>query len=246
MRQITAVKSCLASPIAIIMRSLLVGLLVFFFEKAFIFANFKHFSLTNRKRTARCFVGVCELKRGDLLQVPRTLFVHFGIYLGNNKVAHLMPDILPALSDNKCLIDKVVTNKRLILGVLAKVASIRVDTVQDFAYGGSIIVNRMDNSFKTKPLSNEEVAQRAEKLVGARSYSLLWDNCEHFVTFCRYGFAKSFQTDKFCEIVKKIIRDQRSVLISGALGLALTFCMGIGPYTTLPSFLITFTLWMAS
>ncbi|XP_044155316.1 lecithin retinol acyltransferase-like isoform X1 [Bufo gargarizans] len=228
------------------MKSLLVGLMVFIFEKIFIFANLKKFSLERRKVRARCAIELSTLKRGDLLEVPRTLFVHFGIYLGNNKVAHLMPDILPAISDDECLIGKVVTNKRLILGVLAKVASIRVDTVQDFAYGGSIMVNHMDKSFKTKPLSNEEVAQRAEKLVGATSYSLLWNNCEHFVTYCRFGFPMSFQTDKFCEIVKKIIRDQRSVVISAALGLALTLCVGVGPFTTLPSFLFTFTLWMAS
>uniref|UniRef100_A0A8C5Q4P4 LRAT domain-containing protein n=1 Tax=Leptobrachium leishanense TaxID=445787 RepID=A0A8C5Q4P4_9ANUR len=228
------------------MKSLLVGMMVFLFEKLFVFANFKMFSLTPRKNRIRECFDISFLKRGDLLEVPRTLFIHYGIYLGNNKVAHLMPDILPVLSDNTCLTGKVVTNKRLILGVLAKVASVRVDTVQDFAYGGRMIVNHMDNSFKTKPYANEDVAQRAEKLVGATSYSLLWDNCEHYVTDCRYGTPVSFQTEKFCEMVKNIIRDQRSVLISAALGMASIFCMGLGPSTTLPSFLITFTLWMAS
>ncbi|XP_075469036.1 lecithin retinol acyltransferase-like isoform X1 [Ascaphus truei] len=178
------------------MKTLILGMIVFLFEKLFIFANLKMFSLTTRKNRTRRHGDVCFLKRGDLLEVPRTLFIHFGIYLGNNKVAHLMPDILPALVDDTCSTQKVVTNKRLIMGVLAKVASIRVDSVQDFAYGGSITVNHMDSSFKTKPLSNEEVAQRAEKLVGATSYSLLWNNCEHFVTYCRYGIPVSFQTDK--------------------------------------------------
>ncbi|KAM4709090.1 lecithin retinol acyltransferase-like isoform 1-T1 [Discoglossus pictus] len=231
------------------MKTLAVGMIAFLFEKLFIFCMFSHFklfSLVTTKKRAGQQSNLYLLKRGDLLEVPRTLFVHFGIYLGNNKVAHLMPDILPALSEDTCLIQKVVTNKRLIMGVLAKVASIRVDTVQDFAYGGNIIVNHMDRSFKTKPLSNEEVAQRAEKLVGATSYSLLWDNCEHFVTYCRYGIPVSFQTDKFCEMVKRIIRDQRSVLISAALGMASVLCMGLGPSTILPCFLITFSLWMAS
>lgn len=137
-----------------------------------------------------------SFRRGDLLEVPRTLFVHFGIYLGDNQVAHLIPDILPALSTNKDSIKQVVTNRRLIAGVLAKVASVRVDSVQDFAYGGDIIINHMDHSTGNKPLSGEEVAQRAEKLVGTTSYSLLWDNCEHFVTDCRYGIPLSLQTDK--------------------------------------------------
>ncbi|XP_053316381.1 lecithin retinol acyltransferase-like isoform X2 [Spea bombifrons] len=228
------------------MKSLLVGLIVFLFEKLFILANFKKFSLAKKKNGIRRCFDICYLKRGDLLEVPRTLFVHYGIYLGNNKVAHLMPDILPALSDSTSFIEKVVTNKRLIMGVLAKVASIRVDNVQDFAYGGCIIVNHMDSSFKTSPLPNEEVAQRAEKLVGSTSYSLLWDNCEHFVTYCRYGVPVSFQSEKFCETVKRIIRDQRSVLLSAVLGMVSMLCMGLGICTTLPTFLITFSLWMAS
>lgn len=136
------------------------------------------------------------LQRGDLLEVPRTLFVHFGIYLGENRVAHLMPDILPALTDDRRQIQRVVTNKRLILGVVTKTASIRVDTVEDFAYGGSILVNHMDRLFKDRLLGSEEAARRAEKLVGATAYSLLWNNCEHFVTYCRYGAPVSLQTDK--------------------------------------------------
>ncbi|KAM4810425.1 lecithin retinol acyltransferase-like [Rhinophrynus dorsalis] len=226
------------------MKSSLVDLLLLVLYKILLFS--KLFNMSEEDEQTVNYDDISTFKRGDLLEVPRTLFVHFGIYLGNNKVAHLMPDILPALSDDTCVIRKVVTNKRLIMGVLAKIASIRVDTVQDFAYGGSIIVNHMDNSFNTKPLSNEEVAQRAEKLLGVTSYSLLWNNCEHFVTYCRYGVPVSFQTDKFCETVKRIIRDQRSVLISAASGLVLMLCMGLEPTTILPSFLITFTLWMAS
>ncbi|KAM3937909.1 lecithin retinol acyltransferase [Leptodactylus fuscus] len=228
------------------MKSSLLDLLVLLLDKISLVTNFKLFSMPERAQGDSHFQDTPFLKRGDLLEVHRTLFVHFGIYLGNNKVAHLMPDILTAISDDKCLIGKVVTNKRLILGVLAKVASIRVDTVQDFAYGGDIMVNHMDKSFKTKPLSSEEVAERAEKLLGSTSYSLLWDNCEHFVTYCRYGFPVSFQTDKFCETVKRIIRDQRSVLVSAASGLVLTLCLGLDPSTTLPCLFITFTLWMAS
>ncbi|NXY31085.1 LRAT acyltransferase, partial [Pomatorhinus ruficollis] len=184
-------------------------------------------------------------KRGDLLEVPRTLFIHFGIYLGENRVAHLMPDILPSITADHRQIQQVVTNKRLILGVIARTASVRVDTVEDFAYGGSILVNHMDRLFEDQVLSSEEAARRAEKLVGATAYSLLWNNCEHFVTYCRYGAPVSFQTDKFCETVKMIIRDQRSVLASVLVGLASIICLGVAPSTTLPTIFIPFFLWMA-
>eukprot|EP00061_Rhincodon_typus_P012224 g37826.t1 len=129
----------------------------------------------------------CEpssLKRGDLLEVSRTLFTHYGIYLGGQKVAHLMPDILPLFTDDQKLIQEVVTNQRLILGVICRTASIRVDSVEDFAYGACILVNHMDSMCKSPVLPGEEVARRAEKLVGSTEYSLLWNNCEHFVTHC--------------------------------------------------------------
>ncbi|NWT13893.1 LRAT acyltransferase, partial [Vireo altiloquus] len=184
-------------------------------------------------------------KRGDLLEVPRTLFIHFGIYLGENRVAHLMPDILPTITGDRRQIQQVVTNKRLILGVIARTASVRVDTVEDFAYGGSILVNHMDRLFEDQVLGSEEAACRAEKLVGTTAYSLLWNNCEHFVTFCRYGAPVSFQTEKFCETVKRIIRDQRSVLASVLVGLASIVCLGVAPSTTLPTIFIPFLLWMA-
>lgn len=132
--------------------------------------------------------------RGDLLEVPRTLFTHFGIYLGNNRVAHLIPDILPVISSDETAISKMVTNNRLILGVLAKKASVRVDCVADFAYGAEILVNKMDKMCSRLPLKAEEVAKRAEKLMGAVDYSLLWFNCEHYVMYCRYGTSMSFQT----------------------------------------------------
>lgn len=135
-----------------------------------------------------------QYKRGDLLEVPRTLFTHFGIYLGNNRVAHLIPDILPAITKDKAAIAKMVTNNRLIVGVIAKVASVRVDSVADFAYGSKILINHMDKVCRQPPLDGEEVARRAEKLLGSVTYSLLWYNCEHYVMYCRYGIAISYQT----------------------------------------------------
>ncbi|KAM7394483.1 hypothetical protein PAMP_021286 [Pampus punctatissimus] len=133
-------------------------------------------------------------KRGDLLEVPRTLFTHFGIYLGDNRVAHLIPDILPVISKNKSAIAKMVTNNRLLLGVITKVASVRVDSVADFAYGSEILINHMDKVCSHHPLDGDEVARRAEKLLGSVTYSLLWYNCEHYVMYCRYGMAISYQT----------------------------------------------------
>lgn len=167
-------------------------------EKLLLISNFKLFSsgAQAEDKARSSFPDVNSFHRGDVLEVPRTHLTHYGIYLGDNRVAHMMPDILLALTGDKRLTQKVVSNKRLLLGVIGRVASIRVDTVDDFAYGAEILVNHLDKSLKKKALLNEEVARRAEKLLGITTYSLLWNNCEHFVTYCRFGTAVSPQADK--------------------------------------------------
>ncbi|XP_063074474.1 lecithin retinol acyltransferase a [Engraulis encrasicolus] len=215
------------------------------FEKLFVLSNFNLFkNLWLEEEEETCNTST-TLKRGDLLEVQRTLFTHFGIYLGDNKVAHLMPDIMPLLTVNEKKINAVVTNKRLVLGCIYKKASIRVDTVGDFAYGARIFVNSVDGRMKTKALAQEDVAQRAEKMVGDIPYSLLWYNCEHFATYCRYDSPVSEQTDQFCETLKTVVRDQRSVLLTISLGILSIACFGLAPSTTLPTVLIPFALWMA-
>ena len=43
----------------------------------------------------------------------------------------------------------------------------------------------------------DEVVRRALNRVGERDYHLLWNNCEHFVTWCRSGRRISRQTERF-------------------------------------------------
>ncbi|XP_074487452.1 lecithin retinol acyltransferase a [Sebastes fasciatus] len=228
-------------------------LLTFLVEKLSLLSNFKLFESSwsdcedrdqDRDRYAQRGPHP-SLRRGDLLEVPRTLFTHYGIYVGDNKVAHLIPDILPVLTNDQQLISSVITHKRLILGCVYRCATVRLDTLEDFAYGAKIVINNMDKMMKSQALPSEDVAKRAEKLLGAIPYSLLWYNCEHFVTHCRYGSAASRQTEKFCECLKSIIRDQRSVIVTGLLGIISIVCFGIATSTTLPTILIPFTLWMA-
>ncbi|KAI9531399.1 hypothetical protein NQZ68_041610 [Dissostichus eleginoides] len=181
--------------------SVMLDTLTFLLEKLFLLAHFKVSSLLPPPRRERA--GRSEeppptrlLQRGDLLEVPRTLFTHFGIYLGEGRVAHLIPDVLPLLGAHPKRVHELVTNTRLVLGVLSKHATVRVDSVEDFAYGATMLLNAMDRAVGQCALPQEEVAARAEKLVGPVSYSLLWNNCEHFVTYTRYGTAQSLQTDK--------------------------------------------------
>ncbi|XP_051994174.1 lecithin retinol acyltransferase-like [Xyrauchen texanus] len=190
---------------------------------------------------------ISMFKRGDLLEVPRTLFTHFGIYLGNNRVAHFIPDILPVFTMDKKALEKMVTNNRLILGVITKQATVRVDSVEDFAYGAEILVNHMDKVCSRPSFDGEEVARRAEKLLGYANYSLLWYNCEHYVMYCRYGTNMSFQTYQFCKAVRKIVCSKTSSLLSLLLCLFVMFYLeALSIFGILPTVIIPFTIWMAS
>ncbi|CAL1591041.1 unnamed protein product [Knipowitschia caucasica] len=194
--------------------------------------------------TRRDDVSWSRFARGDLLEVPRTLFTHFGIYLGDGRVAHLIPDALPLVTSEPRRLQRMVTNTRLLLGVLSKRASVRVDSVEDFAYGAHVLLNRADTY--RAALSGEESGLRAERLIGPVSYSLLWNNCEHFVTHCRYGHADSLQTEQFCSWLKSAIRDSRTLMASVVVGALLPVSWGASLCTLVPALLLPFTLWMSS
>lgn len=189
-----------------------------------------------------------KFKRGDLLEVPRTLFIHFGIYLGSGRVAHFIPDVMPVISSDQNKIQKMVTNTRLILGVLLKRGSIRVDSVEDFAYGSEILINPTDKVCSSvSPLDPERVALRAERLCGHVSYSLLWFNCEHYVMFCRYGTSMSFQTYQFCKTVRRLMLSRVVAKVMCVLGAGLMLFMhSLGMCTLLLLLLMPFLIWMAS
>ncbi|XP_055012428.1 lecithin retinol acyltransferase-like isoform X2 [Boleophthalmus pectinirostris] len=190
-----------------------------------------------------------QFRRGDLLEVPRTLFIHFGIYLGGGRVAHFIPDIMPVISSDPKKIQTMVTNTRLILGVILKRGSVRVDSVEDFAYGSEILVNPTDKVCSSHPpLDPETVALRAERLKGQVPYSLLWFNCEHYVMYCRYGTSMSFQTFQFCKTVRKLVLSRVIAKVMWLLGAGLVLYVhaALSPCTLLLLVLVPFLVWMAS
>ncbi|CAJ1052578.1 lecithin retinol acyltransferase-like [Xyrichtys novacula] len=213
----------------------------------FLYQLINFFFVSSQKEEEKSQYDLSLYKRGDLLEVPRTMFTHFGIYLGDNRVAHLIPDILPVITKDKSAISTVVTNNRLLIGVITKIASVRVDSVSDFGYGSEILVNRMDEVCSQPPLDGDEVARRAEKLMGSVTYSLLWYNCEHYVMYCRYGMAISYQTYQFCTAVRKIVCSRMSSYFTALCGVGAMLYVGCAtPLTVLLTVLISFTIWMAA
>uniref|UniRef100_A0A3Q1FK69 Lecithin retinol acyltransferase b, tandem duplicate 2 n=1 Tax=Acanthochromis polyacanthus TaxID=80966 RepID=A0A3Q1FK69_9TELE len=125
--------------------------------------------------------------------------------------------------------------------------SIRVDSVEDFAYGSEILVNPMDRMCSRAALQEEDVACRAEKLLGNVEYSLLWYNCEHYVMYCRYGTVMSFQTFQFCKTVRKLLLSRRVAKATALLLLCLLLYVGAASVgLVLLTALLPFIIWMAA
>ena len=48
-----------------------------------------------------------------------------------------------------------------------------------------------------RPYSEQEIVKRAKSKLGEQGYNILFQNCEHFVTWCRYGKESSQQVRGF-------------------------------------------------
>ncbi|KAI8509780.1 hypothetical protein Bbelb_122080 [Branchiostoma belcheri] len=108
-------------------------------------------------------VGVLSCcKEGDLLEFPRFAFSHWGVYVGDEKVIHLVQ-----VGDDW---DK---------------GEIKEDLFWDVV-GNSLakINNYLDE--KKAVLPGHEIVERARGKVGPSDYDALKYNCEHFATWCRY------------------------------------------------------------
>ena len=67
---------------------------------------------------------------------------------------------------------------------------VEFSTEEEFSEGASIsVVQHMRQSVFT----NEEAISRAESRIGEDSYNVFFDNCEHFVMWCKFGVEESKQ-----------------------------------------------------
>ncbi len=72
---------------------------------------------------------------------------------------------------------------------------VEFSTEEEFSEGASIsVVQHMRPSLFT----NEEAISRAESRIGEDSYNVFFDNCEHFVMWCKFGVEESKQVRAAC------------------------------------------------
>lgn len=126
--------------------------------------------------------------KGDHLYVERALlgvpvkaaaYTHHGIDLGDGRVVHF--DGEPTRVKDAC---------------------IKISTLEDFRIGAKVRIRR----HKKPKYSREEIARRALFSVGTKNYNLIFNNCEHFATWCVTGESSSKQVESVGRKVLKFIR----------------------------------------
>ncbi|XP_012934727.1 phospholipase A and acyltransferase 2 [Aplysia californica] len=115
-----------------------------------------------------------SLRKGDRVQFKRSLYSHWGVYIGSGKIIHL-------------------TRRNAERGGPKGV--VREDDFWD-AVGGDCAYKNNSRDNKSRPLPPDEIVKRAKSMLGDAGYNLLKDNCEHFANWCRYGETESQQVYK--------------------------------------------------
>lgn len=132
-----------------------------------------------------------QLEVGDLVEFPRGMYSHWGVFVGDEDIVHLAGedtgnDGINANLDSGHLFT--------ICGRRFNKAFAKVDNFWDVA-GASKAKKNNSKDKKCKPFPPEEIKERAFSRIGAIPYNVLWSNCEHFAAWCRNGEQLSQQVD---------------------------------------------------
>ena len=108
-----------------------------------------------------------HLLPGDHICVRRRgrFYTHHGIYVGDGRVIHLAGSTREKLD-----------------------AEVHETDLSKFLNGG--ILRRVDHDER---LPTSETVNIARRQLSDRTYSMMWNNCEHFATYCATGRKKSRQ-----------------------------------------------------
>ncbi|KAL3876941.1 hypothetical protein ACJMK2_034720 [Sinanodonta woodiana] len=136
-----------------------------------------------------------SLEDGDLVEFPRGLYSHWAVYVGNEEVVHLAGDPNAA--------SKVNANSSHVFAICGKQftkAQVKLDNFFKVAADSKAKKNN-DKDDKVSPSDKREIVRRAMSKLGEIGYNILWENCEYFASWCRYGEGWSEQTITALKVV---------------------------------------------
>ncbi|XP_028660203.1 phospholipase A and acyltransferase 3-like [Erpetoichthys calabaricus] len=144
-----------------------------------------------------------EPKPGDLIEILRTGYRHWALYLGKGYVVHLAPP---------CETGGATASS--IVSVYCEKAMIKKERLCDVVGNSQYRINNKYDK-KYDPLPVNMILKNAKEAIGKEvPYDLMSQNCEHFVTGLRYNIEKSEQVD----FAKEAVGTAAGVL--GVIGIA--------------------------
>ncbi|KAK3564846.1 hypothetical protein QTP86_029890 [Hemibagrus guttatus] len=126
---------------------------------------------------------------GDLIEIFRGTYEHWGIYVGDGYIIHLAP---PS--------EHAYAGASSIMSVLYDKAEVKKEQLCDVCGNNKYRVNNLLDK-KYEPRSVHVILREAHSFLGQElSYCVFRGNCEHFATEMRYGKAESRQVRKAVEV----------------------------------------------
>ncbi|XP_076328355.1 phospholipase A and acyltransferase 4-like [Tachypleus tridentatus] len=158
-----------------------------------------------------------ELECGDLIEFERGCYKHWAVYAGNRMVYHRA---YPEDSNN---IQLFIQSQSASKGSFRYGEITLEDLLIVWADSEARINNSMDS--KHEPSDCKTVLGRAKSKMKESQqkkdiYNVIFNNCEHFATYCRYGIGFSIQVENVKENVKTV---GVLVVVGVLLGKALSF-----------------------
>uniref|UniRef100_A0A674H797 LRAT domain-containing protein n=1 Tax=Taeniopygia guttata TaxID=59729 RepID=A0A674H797_TAEGU len=122
----------------------------------------------------------CKPQPGDLIEIDRTGYQHWALYVGDGYVIHVTDEGATSLTLSSS-------------SIRATTAKVKKQLLKDVVGNDNWRVNNKYDHYYT-PFPVKKIIQHAEQWVGrVVPYDVLNKNCEHFVTMLRYGEGVSDQ-----------------------------------------------------
>lgn len=138
-------------------------------------------------------VRIEEIEAGDHLCVRRMglAYAHHGVYLGEGRVAHYS-DAQGLALKGRCRVLETSLEEFVLEGTLRRV-------------------------FHPVRSPREETVRRARRMLDSEGYSLLFNNCEHFATYCATGRRRSHQIRRVAAGVAGVALGVAGLVVRGAV-----------------------------
>uniref|UniRef100_UPI00398F7D66 phospholipase A and acyltransferase 3-like n=1 Tax=Pristiophorus japonicus TaxID=55135 RepID=UPI00398F7D66 len=144
--------------------------------------------LGNNQALADKWQSLHREKPGDLIEIFRSGFQHWAIYVGDGEVIHLTEGGGSA-------------ELSLRFSSATLIAVVKREPLSKVAGNDDYRINNSSDE-KWDPLPVDQIIGAAKKWVGKTvKYKVTTANCEHFVNGLRYGKKVSFQVEKMLEAV---------------------------------------------